>query len=526
MVSTNLRVEVFSAIGVTRITTSGTSKDDRYKIENLDGLVDEINLNTGSGIDMVDIVVGGKNTAKDTAITVTTADGDDVIWVTGGGSEDTINAIFIDSGSGDDRFKVGSSIAAPVVMNGGLGNDTLTMDGNGSSYEFLAAFGAAGSDVIMGGEGIDIVYGDDTLDWSQRAAFATALAARLAANNVNGDGLAGVQAQADLLGGMDTIMTYGGKDYVDGGDETVALIGSGDSAVLSVYYKPDGTPLDAQYYNADGTLTAAGFNQDYTIQNQHGDLISTGDEIDLVYGGAGYDTINGGSGANTVYSGAGDDIIDARESSGSVEAGDGDDTIDWLYAAGTTLTVDGGAGNDLLSAILVDQEGAAGINDQVVSISDVGSVAVLQVNSDTISLPQVESLVLSMKDGGDTLTINDVIGTDLRSIDVDAGSSPETMWLADRDDRNNQAVSPANNALQYLPVILAGATGITLSYKGELEVFEATVATYDAAGLATALATLLATSGDSVEAIAASAAKLRTIWFRPSIMVNCVGSLI
>jgi len=321
----------------------------------------------------------------------------------------------------------------------------------------FAAFGGQGNDDIMGGDNVDFIYGDDSLNISQ----ANALIIAMNVADADGRSLTGVLSQAvsQADGGMDTIVTYGGDDYIDGGDETVALVTSQttdgtERQIESIYYNLDGTPLDAADYNNDGTLSNSGATKDalglVLLQTRHGDLISAGDGIDTVYGGTGYDQINAGAGANLVFAGDGDDIIDARESSGDVYAGAGDDVISWLYEPGSQLAVDGGIGADQLNAVLVDGPDP---KNQVPTAQNVhifegqSGVAVIVVNpegatsADSIALTGVESLSLSMKGGADTLQIDDVIGTDLQSIDVDAGSSEETIWLADRDGSNNQSPS-------------------------------------------------------------------------------------
>ncbi|MCA1806412.1 MAG: hypothetical protein LC687_00900 [Actinobacteria bacterium] len=541
VVSTGQRVEVYRASDIKKITTLGTSADDHYRISNVDEYVTTIDLNTGAGNDLVEINLDDKNTGADAIndIRVSSGSGNDIVTVNGG-VNDLVSSIIIDTGSDDDRVKISSVItASAIIAQGGSGNDSLRLDGEQSNYSLFGAFGGSGRDTIMGGDKTDFIYGDSTLDLAQVNAFVTAAQTAVAvagAPNIAGTTLAGVQAQSPAnMGGMDVILSYGGKDYVEGGDETVAIVYSNKSddtvlsvgtyyasydpelhnRVISVYYNNDGTPLAKENYMADGTLSAAGLLLDpdsLAMLNRHGDLISTGDGDDTVIAGKGFDTINGGKGANYVDAGMGDDVIDALESSGVVKAGDGNDVIEWLYKPGTSLTVDGGSGKDRLSATLEDQTEAG--TDQGVYIFDNAGKAVLAVDSlpgstpktlaavkaidannntdtvDHISLTGVEALTLAMGDGKDTLMIDDVIGTDLTSIDVDAGSTQETMFLADRDADNNKFASRADNHFQYLPYAPAGASGVVLVYMGQ----EINVSSYTAAGIAASLNTALGLS--------------------------------
>lgn len=60
----------------------------------------------------------------------------------------------VNAGGGDDRVHVASSVAVPVTMRGGAGNDTLI---GGSAADKL--IGGAGDDRLYGGRGDDQLYG-------------------------------------------------------------------------------------------------------------------------------------------------------------------------------------------------------------------------------------------------------------------------------------------------------------------------------------------------------------------------------
>jgi Ca2+-binding RTX toxin-like protein len=105
-------------------------------------------------------------------------------------SDNSITSIAVNSGAGDDKVSVGSSVSLPATINGGDGNDTLS--------------GGAGADTIDGGAGADRISGG------------------LGADVLNGGA------------GNDTIYSADGvKDTVDGGENAVANDGSsGDVAFV------------------------------------------------------------------------------------------------------------------------------------------------------------------------------------------------------------------------------------------------------------------------------------------------------
>jgi hypothetical protein len=108
-----------------------------------------------------------------------TSDGNDVVSVSASGNNLTVvingvsqtstyepgQTLLIDSGNGDDTITIDSSVVANVEFNGGAGNDTFNMYGNGD----LTADGGDGNDhifyygsgnaVLIGGTGIDSLQG-------------------------------------------------------------------------------------------------------------------------------------------------------------------------------------------------------------------------------------------------------------------------------------------------------------------------------------------------------------------------------
>jgi len=137
VVSTGQRVQVFGASTVSRITSAGTFQGDFYRLSKLDGLVDSIDLNAGAGDDLVEITLADNAAGGNTGVTVMAGDGNDIVSIFAGSETRSVSNLILDGEDGDDRLKVTASFAANIVMQGGLGNDTLMLDGDDQEYNAL-----------------------------------------------------------------------------------------------------------------------------------------------------------------------------------------------------------------------------------------------------------------------------------------------------------------------------------------------------------------------------------------------------
>src|SRR4051812_19008357 len=69
-------------------------------------------------------------------------------------SDNSITSIAVNSGAGDDKVSIGSSVSLPATINGGDGNDTLSGGAGADTID-----GGAGADRISGGLGADVLNG-------------------------------------------------------------------------------------------------------------------------------------------------------------------------------------------------------------------------------------------------------------------------------------------------------------------------------------------------------------------------------
>ncbi len=257
--------------------------------------------------------------------TITTGAGNDLIF--GGAAGDTINA-----GEGDNLV-LGDH--GNIALSGGLLTDVASsLDGGGNDIITTGAgrdlvIGGTGADNINAGAGFNFVLGDHgtlTLSANIVTNFATT-------------------ASAD--GGIDTIVTLGGRDFILGGEAGDSIdAGEGNNAVAGdlgafVILSP------VAFTFTPGSFAIGG-----------NDTITTGAGADTIIGGFGADTINAGDGFNVVFGDHGAvsrdvaagafTVTSASEATGandSITTGSG---VDVIFGGAATDTIVSGAGDDLV----------------------------------------------------------------------------------------------------------------------------------------------------------------------------------
>ena len=313
------------------------------------------------------------------------------------------------------NFKLSFSGSSPVMatapysplrtLYGTNGNDYMTaMDDNG-----VTLMGEKGVDHLNGGNGTDKLYGGEGND-------------HLHGHGGN-DILDGGKGEDTLDGGdgNDTYLFHPGSGTDTIKDESgihTILFGEGFSKEnmtvtrksqtdLQITFKDTKDKLVIQKYFtskerrnislqfADGSrfryddpdnpvkeIHAGNSNDRITAWDENGIILHGEGGNDKLNGAEGTDRLYGGTGNDKLYGHAGDDLLDGGTGSDTLNGGDGDDT----YRFGT------GYGSDII-------EDNAGTGKVV--FFDVASDAV------TISRDKNANLLLTLKDTGDTLTIQD-----------------------------------------------------------------------------------------------------------------------
>lgn len=203
--------------------------------------------------------------------------------------------------------------------------------------------------------------------------------------------------------------TNPGAVLVDLGDGTAAqtfdrrtftavsvFLGAGDDQFRTV---TGGTAL------TDPPLTVDGGAGDDTIAGGAGN--------DTLFGGGGNDDLRGGGGNDVIFGERGNDVVDGGVGTDTEILGSGADTALWVPGEGSDV-ISGGAGHDTL--------GFTGSNaSEVMSLSANGDNAVFLRDVGTIrmDLNGVENVDVAALGGADTVTVDNLAGTDVEHAAID-----------------------------------------------------------------------------------------------------------
>ncbi|MGK7942832.1 MAG: right-handed parallel beta-helix repeat-containing protein, partial [Crocosphaera sp.] len=207
-----------------------------------------------------------------------------------------------------------------IVADGGLGNDTITIENDVDPNIEVELRGGVGNDSLIGGQGHDLLDGGIGND--------------VILGRRGNDRLFGQQGEDEIFGGE-------GNDYIEGGSETDDLYGEqGDDEIFG------------------------GAGEDYLWGGVDADSLFGGLGDDVLHGEAGQDYLSGNEGEDSLYGGNDADILEGNEDSDYL-FGDGDDDV--LYGHSSTgvgddsardfLYGDYGLGSDFSNAPPIRQEG-------------------------------------------------------------------------------------------------------------------------------------------------------------------------
>jgi hypothetical protein len=236
-------------------------------------------------------------------------------------------------------------------------------------------------------------------------------------------------------------------------DGTLTIRGtSGDDAISVVFAASATTPVvvnlgngsvrsfDRSTFGAVAVFLGSGDDQ---LRTTTGGTAATdapltvdgGNGNDRILGGAGNDTLVGGNGQDELRGGGGSDVLlgdnGADLADGGVGTdieilGNGSDEALWVPGEGND-TIDGGNGGDTLGF-----DGSTG--DEVMSLSADGDHAVFLRNLGAIrmDLSGVENVQVNALGGADTITVNDLTGTDVRHARIDLSTNGADDTVADK----------------------------------------------------------------------------------------------
>lgn len=313
---------------------------------------------------------------------------------------------------------------APTVANvtliqafGLAGNDTITMDESNGALPSATLIGGSGNDTLTGGSGADQLFGqagNDTL-----------------LGKGGNDILHGATGSDTLTGGAgdDQVFGGGGNDRMiwnpgDGtdlneggaGTDTVEVNGGNGAEKFSVtpngtrvrFDRTDPAPFSIDIGSSENlVLNANGGDDTFTASNGLATLISL-----TVDGGAGNDTITGGDGNDLLIGGDGNDVVNGGRGNDTILLGAGDDSFTWNPGDGSD-TVEGQSGADTMifnGANIAEKIDISANGQRVRFTRDVASI-VMDLNG-------IERIGFNALGGADTITVNDLSGTDVAAVDI------------------------------------------------------------------------------------------------------------
>jgi Ca2+-binding RTX toxin-like protein len=301
---------------------------------------------------------------------------------------------------GSDTISLNETNGALPKANlfGGAGNDTLT---GGSGNDQL--FGEAGNDSLLGKGGVDFLFGgagNDTLTGGvgNDQVFGQAGNDRMIWNPGEGSDL------NEGGTGSDTVEVNGGN-----GNETFTTTANGTRVRFD---RTDPAPFFIDIGTSESlVVNMNGGDDHFSASGNLSALIQI-----TVDGGTGNDTILGSNGNDQLLGGDGNDFIDGNQGSDTVFLGAGDDTFQWDPGDGSD-TVEGQDGNDTMifnGANINEKIDLSANGNRLRLTRDVGTV--------TMDTNDVENVNVNAVGGADTITLNDLSGTDVAQVNIDLGA--------------------------------------------------------------------------------------------------------
>jgi len=486
---TEVNVDLAGTIGGTTgdgaadvVTTVGTAAAETIDLVSVADRVDVLGLPA-----IVRVAHGDTGEISD-AIVVNALGGNDVI------SAATLLSpisITIDGGAGDDRI-FGSRGADTLI--GGAGNDFI--DGNqGNDTAFMGAGDDTfqwdpgdGSDTIEGQEGFDtllfnganVAENIDIVGNDGRAAFLRNVAnITMNLNDVE-------RIDFNALGGVDNIVVgdlsgtdvsrvnldlAGANGLADAATDSITVNGTQAANVITVSESGveivvTGLPAEVHIANADS------FDR-LTITGQGGDDVINAAGLDA---GIGL-TLNGGLGADVFFGSQGNDLITGGDGNDVALMGAGDDTFVW-NPGDDNDTIEGQAGTDTMlfnGANIAENINISANGSRAVFFRDVANVV--------MDLNDVERIDFNALGGADTITVNDLSGTDVTQVNIDLAA---TVGGAAGDAQADSVVVNGTSGADVIVLTLANGTLVVdgLPSRIVIEHFDAAIDTLRIVGLA------------------------------------------
>ena len=309
-----------------------------------------------------------------------------------------------------------------IQVFGQAGNDTVTISEVNGALPKANLFGGAGNDVLTGGSGNDQLFGqggNDTLLGKGGFDF-------LFGGDEN-DTLTGGDADDQVFGqsGNDRMIWNPGDDtdLNEGGADTDTVEVNGGNGAEQFTTTANGTRVRFDRINPAPFSIDIGTSEKLTLNANGGDdsYSATGNLAALigitVDGGTGNDNLLGSNGNDILLGGDGNDFADGQQGNDTAFMGAGDDTFQWDPGDGSD-TIEGQDGADKMVF------NGSNINERMDVSANGGRVRFTRdVAAITMDLNDVESIAVKALGGADTLTVNDLSGTDVTNVSEDLNAT-------------------------------------------------------------------------------------------------------
>ncbi|MFO1006479.1 MAG: cadherin domain-containing protein, partial [Planctomycetaceae bacterium] len=237
--------------------------------------------------------------------------------------------IRIDANGSQSLTTIPASSTPQINVNGGDGNDTITIDSSVNATIPTFLYGEGGNDTLTGGLGSDRLFGGIGNDLLNGKAGADSL------NGEDGD-------DSLMIDNLDTSVIGG-----IGNDKVTVSGATGPISLNLTTSQIETVSASTSIFNNLFDATGATWSVNITGGSGNDTLIG-GDLNDTLTGGAGNDSLSGGSGNDTLTGGLGADAFDGGEGNDSLTI----DNLDTSVVGGVGLdkvTVSGATGGVTLN---------------------------------------------------------------------------------------------------------------------------------------------------------------------------------
>jgi len=408
------------------------------------------------------------------AVTATFSAGAGVLSVFGDSQDNTIT---LNRNAAGQILVNGGAVAVqggtPTVANtalmqvfGQAGNDTITLNEANGPLPAANLFGGAGNDMLIGGSGADLLFGQAGNDNLQGRGGNDLLF-----GGDDNDTLTGGDADDQVFGesGDDRMIWNPGDDtdLNEGGAGTDTVEVNGGNGAEDFTVTANGTRVRFDRINPAPFSIDIGTSENFVLNANAGDdnFSATGNLAALIRitvdGGTGNDTLLGSNGADFLLGGDGDDFIDGNQGADTAFLGAGNDVFQWDPGDGNDI-VEGQAGNDrmLFNGSAANEIFDASANGGRVRFTrNVGNI-VMDIND-------VERIDLNALGGTDTLTVNDLSGTDLNDVNVNLSG---TIGGNTGDGQADTVIANGTNGVDSIDITGAGTSYSVLGLSARIDV--------------------------------------------------------